>query len=39
MDEEEYCYCHNDLEDESIDCWDYLDCEGCPYYYGYNDDD
>ena len=31
--DEEYMYCHNDMEDESVDCWDYIECEYCPYYY------
>ena len=33
MDEEEFCYCHYDYEDECHDCLDYMDCEECPYYY------
>ena len=33
MDEEEYCYCHNDDTDEYHDCLDYMECEECPYYY------
>ena len=33
MDEEEFCYCHNDYEDERHDCLDYMECEECPYYY------
>ena len=26
-------YCHYDYEDEEHDCWDYMECEECPYYY------
>ena len=33
MDEEEFCYCHNDDTDEYHDCLDYMECEECPYYY------
>ena len=33
MDEEEYCYCHNDDTDEYHCCLDYMECEECPYYY------
>ena len=33
MDEEDFCYCHNDYEDEQHDCLDYMECEECPYYY------
>ena len=33
MDEEDYCYCHNDNSDEEHDCLDYMECEECPYYY------
>ena len=33
MDEDESRYCHNDDTDEYHDCLDYIDCEGCPYYY------
>ena len=33
MDEEEFCYCHYDYEDEEHDCLDYMECEECPYYY------
>ena len=33
MDEEEFCYCHNDDTDEHHDCLDYMECEECPYYY------
>ena len=34
MDEEDFCYCHYDYEDEEHDCLDYMECEECPYYYG-----
>ena len=33
MDEEDFCYCHNDDTDEYHDCLDYMECEECPYYY------
>ena len=33
MDDEEFCYCHNDDTDEQHDCLDYMECEECPYYY------
>ena len=33
MDEEDFCYCHYDYEDEEHDCLDYMECEECPYYY------
>ena len=33
MDDEEFCYCHNDDTDEYHDCLDYMECEECPYYY------
>ena len=33
MDEEDFCYCHYDYEDEYHDCLDYMECEECPYYY------
>ena len=33
MDEEDYCYCHNDNSDKEHDCLDYMECEECPYYY------
>ena len=33
MDEEDFCYCHNDDTDEQHDCLDYMECEECPYYY------
>lgn len=33
MDEDEFCYCHNDDTDEYHDCLDYMECEECPYYY------
>ena len=33
MDEEEFCYCHNDDTDEYHCCLDYMECEECPYYY------
>ena len=33
MDEDELRYCHNDDTDEYHDCLDYMECEGCPYYY------
>ena len=39
MDEEEFCYCHNDDTDEYHDCLDYLECEECPYYYADFKDD
>ena len=31
--DEDFCYCHNDYEDEEHDCLDYMECEECPYYY------
>ena len=33
MDEEDFCYCHNDDTDDCHDCLDYMECEECPYYY------
>ena len=33
MNEEDFCYCHNDDTDEYHDCLDYMECEECPYYY------
>ena len=33
MDEDEFCYCHNDDTDEYHDCLDHMECEECPYYY------
>ena len=33
MDEEDFCYCHNDDTDEYHDCLDYMEREECPYYY------
>ena len=33
MDEENFCYCHNDDTDEYHDCLDYMECDECPYYY------
>ena len=33
MDDDEFCYCHNDDTDEYHDCLDYMECEECPYYY------
>ena len=33
MDEEDFCYCHYDYDDEEHDCLDYMECEECPYYY------
>ena len=33
MDEDDFCYCHNDDTDEYHDCLDYMECEECPYYY------
>ena len=33
MNEEYFCYCHNDDTDEYHDCLDYMECEECPYYY------
>ena len=33
MDEEEFCYCHNDDTDDCHDCLDYMECEECPFYY------
>ena len=38
MDEEDFCYCHYDYEDEEHDCLDYMECEQCPYYYADLDD-
>ena len=31
--DEDFCYCHNDYEDDGHDCLDYMECEECPYYY------
>ena len=31
--DEDFCYCHNDYEDDEHDCLDYMECEECPYYY------
>ena len=31
MDEDDFCYCHNDDTDEYHDCLDYMGCEQCPY--------
>ena len=33
MDEEDFCYCYYDYEDEYHDCLDYMECEECSYYY------
>ena len=33
MDEDDFCYCHNDDTDEYHDCLDYMECEECTYYY------
>ena len=33
MENEEFCYCHNDYMDDYHDCLDYMECEECPYYY------
>ena len=33
MDEDDFCYCHNDDTDEYHSCLDYMECEECPYYY------
>lgn len=34
MDEDDFCYCHNDDDtDEYHDCLDYMECEECQYYY------
>ena len=39
-DEEEYCWCHRDLEDEdNFDCDDYMECTECLYYNSYEEDD
>ena len=35
--DEDFCYCHNDYEDDEHDCLDYMECEECPYYYEYLD--
>ena len=37
MEDEEFCYCHQDYEDEEHDCLDYMECEECPYYYADED--
>ena len=33
MNEEDFCYRHNDDTDDCHDCLDYMECEECPYYY------
>ena len=33
------CYCHRDEFDEDFDCDDYMECEECPYWNDYDEDD
>ena len=36
LEDEEFCYCHYNSEDEQHDCLDYMECDECPYYYADN---
>lgn len=37
--DEEFCWCHRDFEEEKqFDCYDYMDCDECPYYSSFAED-